>query len=396
MTEEQLQLFDIGGDRFDTESVCNNPQSFTVYVGDALERLKDIPSGTADCCVTSPPYYALRDYGTGSWEGGDPNCDHKEAIIPNRFDRKIDEKQKSNAGSNVRSYKKVCPKCGAVRIDYQIGMEETPEEYINALVEVFREVRRVIRDDGTLWLNISDSYMGSGSRGFDFTDSFTEKSKLQKGSKGTTNLSNVPKLHNVSGIKDKDMIGIPWMLAFALRNDGWYLRQDIIWSKPNPMPESVRDRCTKSHEYIFLFSKNKKYFFDQDSIKEDCVVTNADKIKFGGNKYGDNTDSHFQTYSGNEYMANGKRNKRDVWNVSVSSCSEAHFATYPLELCEPCIKAGSRMGGVVLDPFSGSGSTGIAATRIGRDYIGIELNREYVEITKRRARKECGCVVTVK
>ena len=302
MTEEQLQLFDIGGNGFDTESVCNNPQSFTVYVGDALERLKDIPSGIADCCVTSPPYYALRDYG----------------------------------------------------IDGQIGLEESPDKYIEALVNVFREVKRVLRDDGTLWVNIGDTYNGNKKGN-------TEVRKYKACSDNNKEL--MKKLWK--GAKQKDLLGIPWMLAFALRNDGWYLRQDIIWSKPNPMPDPAIDRFNKSYEHLFLLSKKNRYYFDQVAVQEEAV---------GG----------------------GMRNKRDVWEIALYPTKDSHFATYPLELVDPCIKAGSRVDGVVLDPFSGSGSTGIAATRIGRDYIGIELNREYVEITKRRARKECGCVVTVK
>ncbi len=302
MAEEQLQLFDIGSDDFDTESVCNNPRSFTVYIGDALERLKEIPSESVDCCVTSPPYYALRFYG----------------------------------------------------INGQIGAEDTPEEYINTLVLVFGEVKRVLRDDGTLWVNVGDTYNGNKVGN-------TEINKYKSCSDNSKGLHK----KTWSGAKQKDLIGIPWMLAFALRDDGWYLRQDIIWSKPNPMPDPAFDRFNKSYEHLFLFSKRSRYYFDQKSVQEDAV---------GG----------------------GKRNKRDVWEIMPSPIREAHFATYPLELCDPCIKAGSRVGGIVLDPFSGSGSTGIAATRIGRDYIGIELNREYIDITKRRARKECGCVVNVK
>ena len=204
-----------------------------IIQGDCLEVLKTIPDKSIDCCVTSPPYYGLRDYGC---EG-------------------------------------------------QIGLEETPEEYVQKLVEVFREVKRVLEDDGTLWLNIGDSYWGSGSRGFDFTDKFTEASEIQKGSKGTTNLSNVPKLvGNYKDIKNKDLIGIPWMTAFALRADGWYLRQDIIWHKPNPMPESVKDRCTKSHEYIFLLSKKPHYYFDYEAIQEPAttVIGEDAEIRFGG------------------------------------------------------------------------------------------------------------------
>lgn len=243
-----------------------------IYQGNAVEVLKTFPEQSVDCCVTSPPYYGLRDYGTGKWVGGNPNCPHRR--MSKCSDKTItghaQESLKGNVGDAI--YKRVCPLCGAVREDKQIGLEETPEQYIDRLVNVFREVKRVLKDDGTLWLNIGDSYWGSGSRGYDFTDKFTEASKLQEGSKGTINLSNIPKLvGNVDWYKNKDLIGIPWMLAFALRNDGWYLRQDIIWHKPNPMPESVKDRCTKSHEYIFLLSKQPKYYFDHEAIQEESV-----------------------------------------------------------------------------------------------------------------------------
>ena len=358
-----------------------------IIQGDCLEVLKTIPDKSIDCCITSPPYYGLRDYGTGEWVGGDPNCPHRRLskYSPNTITGHAQEELRGNVGDAI--YKTVCPLCGAVRIDKQIGLEETPEEYVQKLVEVFREVKRVLKDDGTLWLNIGDSYWGSGSRGFDFTDKFTEASEIQKGSKGTTNLSNVPKLvGNYKDIKNKDLIGIPWMTAFALRADGWYLRQDIIWHKSNPMPESVKDRCTKSHEYIFLLSKKPHYYFDYEAIQEPAttVIGEDAEIRFGGNKYGDNEDSHFQTYSGNVYEPSDVRNKRDVWDVATKAVKEAHFATYPEELVEPCVRAGSRVGGIVLDPFFGSGTTGKVAAQLNREYIGIDLNPEYIEIAKKR------------
>lgn len=392
--EEQMALFNVEDYNLDSESIYVNDRSFKVYVGDALTRLKEMEDQSVDCCVTSPPYYALRDYGTGHWEGGDENCTHDDAALPNRFDFVISNKQFSNAGSEARKYLKVCPKCGAVRVDEQIGLEETPEEYIQALTKVFHEVKRVLKDDGTLWLNIGDSYWGSGSRGFDFTNSFTEKSEIQKGSKGTTNLSEVPSLKgNVGVYKNKDLIGIPWMLAFALRADGWWLRQDIIWAKGSPMPESIQDRCTRSHEYIFLMTKKAHYYYDAKAIAEPCAtfdmnVRDRDTTKLN------NTPgrTHMGGLKTNQYET---RNKRDVWKINSKPCSEAHFATYPLELAETCILAGSHRGGTILDPFNGSGSTGIAAVQNGRDYVGIELNPEYVEITKRRARNESACSVEV-
>lgn len=233
----------------------------TVLQGDSLEVLKTLSDESIDCCVTSPPYYGLRDYGTGEWVGGDPSCPHKrmskysEHTIAGHAQKEL----AGNVGDAI--YKTICPLCGAVRIDKQIGLEETPEEYIERLVDVFREVRRVLKDDGTLWLNIGDSYCGIGDKG-NYKDP-----KYADGRNGQSVALN----RKVEGCKQKDLIGIPWMLAFALRADGWYLRQDIIWHKPNPMPESVKDRCTKSHEYIFLLSKQPKYYFDYEAIQEDAV-----------------------------------------------------------------------------------------------------------------------------
>lgn len=394
--EEQMTLFNMEEMNLESASVYTNEQSFKVYLGDALERLKDIPDQSVDCCVTSPPYYALRDYGTGKWVGGDPNCPHKRAS--NWSDKMVTGQARPELVGMIGDgiFKKVCLLCGAVREDRQIGLEESPEEYIEALTKVFHEVKRVLKDDGTLWLNIGDSYWGSGSRGFDFTNVFTEKSEIQKGSKGTTNLSAVPTLKgNVGDYKNKDLIGIPWMLAFALRADGWYLRQDIIWAKPNPMPESTMDRCTRSHEYIFLMSKKPKYYFDHEAVQEEANTEPKARDKNAEGYQADYMNGDRFSPGMRVYGANGKRNKRDVWRISTKPCSEAHFATYPLELAETCILAGSHRGGTILDPFNGSGSTGIVAVKNGRDYVGIELNEEYVEITKRRAKKEAACAVEV-
>jgi len=305
-----------------------------VLQGDCLEVLKTIPDRVIDCCITSPPYYGLRDYG----------CDG------------------------------------------QIGLEKTPEEFIQKLVDVFHEVKRVLKDDGTLWLNIGDSYWGSGSRGYDFTDKWSDASKVQSNSKGTENLSNIPKLVGTTdtGIKNKDLIGIPWMLAFALRKDGWYLRQDIIWHKPNPMPESVKDRCTKSHEYIFLLSKKPHYYFDYEAIQEQAITGETIRDKNAEGYQADYPNGQRFSAGSHVYAKNGMRNKRDVWSITTKAVREAHFATYPEELVKPCILAGSRVGGVILDPFFGSGTTGRVAVSLNREYIGIELNPEYIEIADRR------------
>lgn len=361
-----------------------------ILQGDCIEVLKTLPDESVDCCVTSPPYYALRDYGTGEWVGGDPNCNHYSGTWGKNTGvgthKKMQDSGMPLCGTS-HLMKCVCTKCGAVRVDKQIGLEETPEEYIRKLTDVFHEVKRVLKKDGTLWLNIGDSYWGSGSRRYDFTGKLTEASKLQSGSQGTINLSNVPKLIGNGEYKNKDLIGIPWMLAFSLRADGWYLRQDIIWHKPNPMPESVKDRCTKSHEYIFLFSKSPHYYFNDEAIQEECDPKYKERYnyEFNNGKAQDKTmrpDGATNTAGLKEYT--GKRNKRDVWSVSVKAIRDSHFAAYPEELIEPCILAGTKEGGVVLDCFFGSGTTGRVAERLGRKWIGIELNEKYIEIAKKR------------
>ena len=421
-----------------------------VYLGDSLEVLITLPDESIDCCVTSPPYYALRDYGTGTWEGGDPNCDHEAARKKTRFDYAFNSFQDGSKGTDVKEYAKVCPICGARRVDRQIGLEDTPEEYIEKMTALFAEVRRVLKKEGTLWVNIGDSYNGQGAG--KNPGGLTRKAMERKGKDYEDTVVRTGK-KVVGSCKPKDLIGIPWMLAFALRSDGWYLRQDIIWHKPNPMPESVTDRCTKSHEYIFLLSKSERYYFDNEAIQEEAVTQLDPRIgnrieyngmrdgekgkgqrsfvslkfgKMGGNKYGDSDDPHFATKSGKEWQPqmrwgsgtktertheqnyskdeNGGhrdnsggfdcemsvkdgvvvRNKRDVWTINVKPNKEAHFATYPEELIAPCILAGCPEGGTVLDPFMGSGTTGIVARKLSRNYVGIELNPEYHAMAERR------------
>lgn len=282
---------------------------YKILIGDALEQLKTIESGTVNTCVTSPPYYGLRDYG----------------------------------------------------VDGQIGLEETPEQYISKLVAVFSEVKRVLRDDGTLWVNIGDSYAA------------------QRG--GTSSI----------GLKHKDLIGIPWMLAFALRADGWYLRQDIIWAKPNPMPESVKDRCTKSHEYIFLLSKSPKYYYDAKAIKEPVSEISLKRAEYGWDCDRPSTknaslggDGIHTEKMGTRFVNPDGRNKRDVWTVTTKPFKGAHFAVFPPDLIEPCILAGCPADGLVLDPFTGSGTTGVVSLKNGRNFIGIELNPAYAQLAEER------------
>lgn len=335
------------------------PEINTIHPGDCISGLKLLPDNSVDCCVTSPPYYGLRDYG----------------------------------------------------VDGQMGHEDSPEVYIQRLVEVFREVKRVIKDEGTIWVNIADSYAGSG-RGVGDTKRTSAKQRCNAGS----HTGDALRAYKDDTIKPKDLIGIPWMLAFALRADGWYLRQDIIWSKPNPMPESVTDRCTKSHEYIFLLSKSSKYYFDTEAIAEPVAASTIKRCsqdvenqtgsiripgktngamkarlpRYGGNKYSDNPDKFYKTKSGNMYELRPKRNKRSVWVVSTKPYKEAHFATFPDTLIIDCIKAGCPEGGLVLDPFMGSGTTAVVSRKLDRNYIGFELNPEYIKIAKKRMHEEIG------
>jgi DNA modification methylase len=318
-----------------------------IITGDALTALKTLPDNSINCCVTSPPYYGLRDYNTATWEGGDINCRHsqrEEAGFEN-------SKQSTNRGNSKNLPKTICPKCGATRIDKQIGVEDTPEQYIEHLTEVFAEVFRAMQPDGTLWLNIGDSYWGGkGYSGSPAGRYQWERHKAGKsitrgysciGGKGVIR----PTDHKHESLKAKDLIGIPWMLAFALRTAGWYLRQDIICNKPNPMPESVADRCTKSHEYIFLLSKSAKYYFNNVAIKEKATSFDGRKATLmkGGQKYAH--FGHTCAIKGHERWnlnADGDRirNKRSVWTVNTKPYAEAHFATFPQKLIAPCILAG--------------------------------------------------------
>lgn len=280
-----------------------------IYFGNCLDVLKTFPDESINCCVTSPPYYGLRNY----------------------------------------------------KVEGQIGNENTPEQYIENLTIIFNEVWRVLKQDGVLWLNLGDSWVGNNKD---------------------------------CGYRPKDLIGIPWMAAFALRESGWYIRQDIIWAKPNPMPESVRDRCTKSHEYIFLMTKSPYYYYDSESIKEPVAsnttkrAMSGDLPRYGGKKYTENPEVFYRTKSGHAYDYRPTRNKRDVWFVSTKPCKEAHFATFPDTLIEPCVLAGCPEGGVVLDPFMGTGTTGMVARRNGRNYVGIELNPQYIKIAEDRINKQ--------
>ena len=257
----------------------------------------------------------------------------------------------------------------------QVGQEETPEEYINNMVDIFRLVRDNLMDDGTLWLNIGDSYYNyRPGKGQSYPKQSVSKTKQDLPDKCNK------RGNKLEGLKEKDLIGIPWMLAFALRQDGWYLRQDIIWHKPNPMPESVRDRCTKSHEYIFLFSKSKKYFYDNEAIKEDAKDWGV-RNRVNGKYHNKGTGLQPHTGLTKSYP---KKNKRSVWSVTNKPYKGAHFAVFPPDLISPCILAGSRVGDLVLDPFMGSGTTAMVSKQLGRDYLGCELHSDYSELAEKR------------
>lgn len=308
--------------------------------GDALAVLRTLPDDSVHCCVTSPPYYGLRDYGVAG----------------------------------------------------QIGLESTPAEFIAALVGVFREVRRVLKPEGTCWVNIGDSYAGSwgaqgrqGKTGQLAGRSACASRQIAAAAKKTSRTGSIPES---SGLKPKDLIGVPWMLAFALRDSGWWLRQDIIWSKPNPMPESVRDRCTKSHEYVFMLTKSARYWWDAGAIREPAthagkVVTLGDKSLSKGQANGANVKASGNGTKDSVTVADF-RNRRSVWTLATQPTPDAHFATYPAQLAETCILAGCPAGGTVLDPFAGAGTTGLAALKHGREFVGIELNAEYIKIAEAR------------
>jgi len=342
--------------------------NYKVLQGNCIDSLKTLEDKSVNCCVTSPPYWGLRDYGTAEWQGGNPNCSHKR---DSKHSDSCSTGQKNLEGAiGDGIYKTECPKCGATRKDSQLGLEETPEEYVANMVKVFSEVKRVLTKDGTLWLNLGDTY--SAQR---WTKKGETKTEAQPMNGMKDNHRAIAPIKN-SGIPDKNLVGIPWRVAFALQADGWYLRQDIIWHKPNPMPESVTDRCTKAHEYIFLLSKSSKYYYDHEAIMEEASYKDQPR---GGSK-----NRYEQHEFGGDNKIYNTRNKRSVWTVNTRPYPEAHFATYPKKLIRPCIKAGCPQGGVVLDPFGGSGTTAEVANELQRDAILCELNPKYCELIEKR------------
>jgi DNA modification methylase len=414
-----------------------------IKIGDCREKLKELPNNFFHTVITSPPYWGLRDYGTGKWIGGDPNCSHIAGKARNDADREFGTKETLTV-----QYRDVCKDCGAIREDNQIGMEASPEEYVRKIVRTFQEVKRVLRDDGTLWLNLGDSYSSGGRTS---TTNQTVRGDKDYG------VTRPP----VSGsIKPKDLVGIPWRVALALQEDGWYLRQDIIWHKPNPMPESVKDRCTKAHEYIFLLTKSEKYYYDSQAIMEQAQDWGT-RDRADGKYHNEGTGLSPHTGLEKSYT---HRNKRSVWTVPVKPYNEAHFAVFPTSLIEPALLAGcppkicsecgtpyeremvtvevpdretrdnmvgiipkrdktSRMNskdmkslvqedkgftkncscsshqtsaGRVLDPFGGSGTTALVADRHKRDATIIELNQKYVDIAETRLGSDAPLFTQIK
>tara|TARA_Y100000310_G_scaffold326317_1_gene391076 strand:- start:1248 stop:2432 length:1185 start_codon:yes stop_codon:yes gene_type:complete len=370
-----------------------------IIQGDCLEKLKELPDESVDCVMTSPPYWALRDYGTATWEGGKEDCNHQ---IPKT---ELDPKYPQGTSHNIRFNREKCYKCGAKRIDQQLGLEPTFQEYINKLCDIFDEVKRVLKKTGTCWVNLGDTYYGNssysneGRAGFNQKDGNTKEWSRQFGEgkclvcgKTTEKQFCSTECLNKKGndfrsqnrqLKDKCLVQIPQRFSIEMVNRGWILRNTIIWKKNNCMPCSVKDRFTVDFEYIFFFVKNKKYWFEQqrEPVKESSIERS--KHSWDCNRANNRSGVHTEQ-KGNRFVDPEGRNKRAVWTINPKPFSAAHFAVYPEELCETPIKSGCPEGGVVLDPFFGSGTTGVVAKRLKRNYLGIELNPEYIKIAEMR------------
>jgi DNA modification methylase len=385
----------------------------TIIQGDCMDVLPTLEAGIANCCVTSPPYWGLRDYGIpGRAWGGDSGCQHEwedASWRPSRWgkhdDDKPGDKQQTNSGSlghrGDLKQQSTCGKCGAWF--GVLGLEPTPEQFVEHMVQVFREVRRVLRDDGTLWINLGDSYASA------WPAPNTRRNIIGQPMNGGKRSADRP---SKLDLKEKDLVGIPWMVAFALRADGWYLRSDIIWHKPNPMPESVTDRCTKAHEYIFMLSKSERYYWNQHAILEPVSENTHARLSQdvekqvgsaranGGAKTNGNMKAvgrklaaagsgtkNNESFNAACCLTVSERNKRSVWTVTTQPYKGAHFATFPKELIRPCILAGCPAGGTVLEPFLGSGTTAEVARKNGCHCVGIELNPDYHKLINKRLKQ---------
>lgn len=400
--------------------------TWQLHCGDALSVLKTLPDQSVNCCVTSPPYFNLRDYQTATWEGGSASCDHLTDAVAVSTKSTLyspGEREPSAAaqkyGSQIRKqFMGECAKCWAVRSDRQIGAESSPQEYVAAIVEVFAECRRVLVDNGTLWVNVGDSYnnrcvarQSSHQTGLGFDSVDLRQSWRELTESGRTRLSLTS-----DGLKEKDLLGIPWSVAFALRNDGWYLRADIVWGKVNPMPESVTDRPTKSHEYVFLLTKSARYWYDAEAIREKSLTGDMrrpygsegawqldgrpSEQRHGGEPRKPYTGKATKDYESGgaqdpsatkarivEAQMSGElvgRNCRSVWMFPTEPSGFEHFAVMPRALARRCIVAGCPFGGVVLDMFAGVCTTGVVALEEGRNFVGVELNSKYHAIGRER------------
>jgi DNA modification methylase len=343
--------------------------------GDCRAVLPWLEAESVQCCVSSPPYWGLRDYGTAGWEGGSVWCEHRQEA-PRFNGPKQTNAQVSGHASRAESNNRTHCKCGARRIDSQLGLEATPQEYIANMVAVFREVWRVLRDDGTLWVNMGDSYASNSAVAKENFERPTLNREYQHRNS-----------YRGNGIKPKDLCMMPARLAMALQADGWYLRSEIVWHKPNPMPESVTDRPTKAHEMIYLLAKRQSYFYDAEAIREAHAEPwrgngehETDKPIFSENRL---VEGISWTPAVRQYNPAG-RNKRSVWTIATQPYSEAHFATFPEEIPKLCILAGSKLGDTILDPFAGSGTVGRVALELGRRAVLIELNPAYAELARSR------------
>ncbi len=357
--------------------------------GNCIDKIKELDDNSIDCVVSSPPYFGLRDYGTATYEGGNPDCQH--TINDGTYDPK---KGTMVERPDRASDKKNCVKCGAKRIDEQFGLETTYQEYIANTVKVFETFKPKLKDTATIWWNVGDSYNNKPAGNKDLKKSSGLPNKKENLHKRKDNISKVL----LKSLKEKDLMMIPNRVAIALQDAGWYIRSEIIWHKPNPMPESVRDRPTQCHEKIWLITKNKKYYYDADAVREPCQDETIRRMTLGNKgKVGKNKNStgwkQLNHYWGSEQSvidANKGRNRRNVWTITTKPFKSAHFATFPKDLIEPCIKAGCPEHGIVLDPFAGAGTTGIVAQSLNRQAILIELNPKYIEIAKNRINKEFG------
>lgn len=365
-----------------------------LYQGHVLSVLKSLPSEIVQCCITSPPYWGLRDYKTDSiiWDNKKRDCDHKwieekgEVVGGHRGGKKTSGiftergaiKRGKDTGAENKTVYAFCEKCGAWQ--GSLGLEPTPDLYVKHITDIFREVKRILKKDGTIWVNIGDSYCSMRKGEDQVAQSLRDNGTVYPPFGANRDRELMQKF----GLKHKDLVGIPWRVAFSLQADGWYLRNDIIWNKPNPMPESVKDRCTKSHEYIFMLAKSQKYYYDYESVMEKAKMNRWGKKK--PIKRTKDQGNIFRGLSRERDMMPETRNKKSVWTVRTKPFPGAHFAVFPPELILPCIQAGSKNGSIILDPFMGSGTVAALSEQLDRNWIGIELSEDYCNIIINRVK----------